>query len=98
MRITRNPAQWQTIFNEQKTSGLTVIDYCRKHQLSTSSFYLFRKKLGLSTSNFVRTKITQQVEVIAHQHPIELSFAQATLTFPSGTSATYLGQVLRALV
>jgi len=45
MRTTRSQEQWQTILNEQQTSGLTIIEYCREHQLSTSSFYVFRKNL-----------------------------------------------------
>ncbi len=64
MRIMRNQEQWQTIIKDQQASGLTIMDYCQQHQLSTTSFYSVRKKLGLSLGNFVRAKITQQVEVI----------------------------------
>ena len=98
MKITRSHEQWRTILNAQQASGLTIIDYCRKHQLATSSFYVFRKKLGIITSSFVRTQVTQQVELITQQPPIELPLGKATLRLPSNTSATYLGQVLRALV
>ena len=97
MRITRSQEQWRTIFNEQQTSGSTIIDYCREHQLSTSSFYMFRKKFGITSSSFVQAKVTQKIELIAHQHPIELTLGKAKLTFPSSTSSTYLGQVLREL-
>ena len=98
MKITRSHEQWRTILNEQQTSGLTIIDYCREHQLSTSSFYVFRKKLGITSSSFVRTQVTQQVELVTQQSLIELTLGKATLKLPSNTSATYLGQVLRALV
>jgi len=98
MKITRSHEQWRAILNEQQVSGLTIIDYCRKHQLATSSFYVFRKKLGVTTSSFVRTQVTQQVELITQQPPIELTLGKATLTLPSNTCATYLGQLLRALV
>ena len=98
MKITRSHEQWRTILNEQQTSGLTIIDYCREHQLATSSFYVFRKKLGITSNSFVRTQVTQQVEVITPQPLIELTLGKATLRLPSSTSATYLGQVLRALV
>lgn len=47
MRITRSQKQWQAILEEQQTSGLTIIDYCREHQLLISSFYIFRKKQAL---------------------------------------------------
>jgi hypothetical protein len=97
MGITRSQAQWKTIFEEQKTSGLAIIDYCREHQLSTSSFYAIRKKLDITQSNFVRAKITQQVELVSSQTTIELSIGQAKVTLPSTTTASYLGQVLREL-
>lgn len=97
MRIFRNQEQWQVIIEKQQASGLTVIDYCREHQLSTSSFYSVRKKLVSTSSNFVRAKVTQQVELIAQQQSIELSLGQVKLTFPSGTCPAYLGQVLREL-
>ena len=47
MRITRSQKQWKAILEEQQTSGLTIIDYCREHQLLISSFYVFRKKQAL---------------------------------------------------
>ncbi len=98
MKISRSHEQWRTLITEQQASGLTIIDYCREHQLSTSSFYVFRKKLGINSSSFVRTQVTQQVELVTQQSLIELTLGKATLKLPSNTSATYLGQVLRALV
>ena len=97
MKISRSHEQWRTLITEQQASGLTIIDYCRKHQLATSSFYVFRKKLGINSSSFVRTQVTQQVELVTQQSLIELTLGKATLKLPSNTSATYLGQVLRAL-
>jgi len=98
MRITRSQEQWQTIIDEQQTSGLTIIDYCRQQQLSTSSFYAVKKKLGLTSGNFVRTKITQQVELTEEQAAITLTLGNANVSLPSTTSFTYLSQLLRALV
>ena len=98
MKITRSHDQWRTILNEQQASGLTIIDYCREHQLATSSFYVFRKKLCTTSNSFLRTQVTQQVELITKQPLIELTLGKATLRLPSNISATYLGQVLRALV
>ena len=62
MRIMRSQEQWKTIIDDQQTSGLTIIDYCQQEQISTSNFYAVKKKLGLSSGNFVRAKISQQVE------------------------------------
>ena len=72
MRISRSQEQWQTIIEDQQTSGLAIIDYCQQQQLSTSSFYAIRKKLSLSSGNFVRAKIIQQVDMVfsAVQDPV----------------------------
>jgi len=87
MRITSSQEQWQTI-----------IDYCQQQPLSTSSFYSVKKKFGLTSGNFVRAKITQQVELIEAQYSITLTIGKANVNLPSTTSATYLSQLLRALV
>jgi len=98
MRITRSQEQWQTIIEDQQISGLTILDYCQQQQLPTSSFYAVRKKLSLSSGNFVRAKITQQVELIEAQESITLTIGKANVSLPSTTSATYLSQLVRALV
>jgi putative transposase len=97
MGIIRSKSQWQCIFEDQKASGLTIIGYCREHQLSTATFYTSRKKLSSTPNHFVRAKITQQVELIAYPPVIELSIGQTKVTLPSTTTASYLGQVLREL-
>jgi len=98
MRITRSQEQWQTIIDDQQTSGLTIIDYCQQQQLSTSSFYAIKKKLGLTSGNFVRAKITQQVEILEEQDLIMVTIGKANVSLPSTTSAIYLSQLVRALV
>ncbi|GAW97893.1 hypothetical protein MTCD1_03542 [Colwellia marinimaniae] len=30
MRISRSQEQWQTIIEDQQTSGLAIIDYCQQ--------------------------------------------------------------------
>ncbi|KGJ98476.1 IS66 family insertion sequence element accessory protein TnpA [Thalassotalea sp. ND16A] len=89
MRIMRSQAQWQAIIEDQQTSGLAIMDYCQQHQLSTTSFYAVRKKLGLSSSSFVRAKITQRVEVIEEQPSISITVGKANVSLPATTSATY---------
>jgi putative transposase len=61
MRISRSQEQWQTIIEDQQTSGLTILGYCQQQKLLTSSFYALRKKLSLSSGNFVRARITHRL-------------------------------------
>ena len=95
MRIFRNQEQWQVLIEEHKASDLSVIDYCRQHQLSTSSFYAARNKTTITPSAFVRTKVTQEVEITITNTPIELLVGRAKVILPPTTSATYIGQLLR---
>ncbi|QDP02762.1 IS66 family insertion sequence element accessory protein TnpA [Thalassotalea sp. PS06] len=98
MRIFRSQEQWQHIIKEQQDSGLTIAQYCREHQLSSTTFYTVRKKFGLKPSGFVQAKITKQVEVIEHACSIRIQVGSATVELPAATPPDYLGQVLRALV
>ncbi len=97
MGISRSQEQWQTIIEDQQTSGLTILDYCQQ-QLSTSSFYAVRKKISLSSGNFVRAKITQQVELIEEQTFITVTVGKANISLPASTSVTYLSLLLRELI
>ncbi len=98
MRITRSQEQWQSIIEDQQTSGLTIIEYCQQHQLTTSSFYAVRKKINLSSGNFVRAKITQQVELIKEKTFITVTVGKANVSLPASTSLTYLSLLLRELI
>ena len=97
MKITRTEAQWQTLIQNQQTSGLTISDYCQQHQLPSSSFYAFKKKLGLVSSSFVRAKVIQQVEFLEALPSITLTVGKANVSLPVTTPATYLAQILREL-
>ncbi|MFT4870249.1 MAG: putative transposase [Colwellia sp.] len=59
MGIIRSQDQWQTIFKDQVSSGSTIVDFCRQHQIPTTTCYAYRKKLGVSQGPFVQAKITQ---------------------------------------
>lgn len=97
MKITRNETQWQTLIQNQQTSGLTISNYCQQHQLPTSSFYAFKKKLGLTSNSFVRAKVIQKIEFLEEQPSITLTVGKANVSLPATTSATYLAQILREL-
>ncbi|MFT6835290.1 MAG: putative transposase [Francisellaceae bacterium] len=58
MGIMRSQVQRQNIFKEHEINGLTIVGYCRQHQIPTATFYAYRKKLGVSQSAFIQTKIT----------------------------------------
>jgi len=97
VKITHNETQWQTLIQNQQTSGLTISNYCQQHQLPTSSFYAFKKKLGLTSNSFVRAKVIQQIEFLEEQPSITLTIGKVNVSLPATTSAAYLAQILREL-
>ena len=42
----RSQQQWQDLIAEQSQGSMTVSAYCKKHRLSTSSFYKWRATLS----------------------------------------------------
>ena len=37
--------EWQKLISQQQTRGLAFVDFCKKHRVSTSSFYKFLGRL-----------------------------------------------------
>ena len=95
MGKVKSQEKWQQILADQKASGLTIVDYCRQHQLSTSNFYTRRKLLAASEFTFIEAKITQQTELVVTSEPITITMDKATVSLPGTTTAAYLGQLLR---
>ncbi len=50
LRAQRSRAQWQQLIEQQQTGELTVSEFRAKHNLSSSNFYHWRKKLNLKDS------------------------------------------------
>jgi hypothetical protein len=68
---------WRQHIEQQRSSGLSVRDYCDAHDLTESSFYLWRRTLAErdreSTPAFVPVVITDAPRVEAS--PIEIRLA-----------------------
>jgi hypothetical protein len=91
----RSPDQSRVIVQDQQNSGLDIFTFSQQQQISTTTFYSSRNKLGLSSSQFVRAKVTKQIEVIEERPAIVVTVGKANVNLPDTTSATYLGQLLR---
>lgn len=60
-RISRTPADWQAILNEQSTSGLSIKNYCETNQITASNFYAARSKFGNGTRSLPQTETADWV-------------------------------------
>ena len=55
----RSHEEWVDLIKQQPASGLTIKDFCRQHQLSTSTFYARKANLAnVDTAGpFVKVKV-----------------------------------------
>jgi hypothetical protein len=53
---------WKNLVDKQIASGFTIIDCCSEHQLATSCFYVFRKKLSITSGSYI-TSIMSYIEL-----------------------------------
>ena len=46
MRKRRTQEQWQTLVEQQRSSGLSAMQFCKQHQIGYASFCNWRKRLS----------------------------------------------------
>ena len=80
MKKQQKIKHWQDIFEQQQSSGFTIIQFCRDNNINVSTFYAWRKRLFGEAAT---VKKQQVVPFVIH----EQAFTQPSmikLTTPSG--------------
>ena len=54
-RRAKTQRRWQEAIKRQKVSGLSIKDFCEQSGLNEPSFYVWRKRLGMSRSKEEKT-------------------------------------------
>ena len=49
-RVRRSKSEWLALFQEQRRSGLSQLEFCRAHHISTAAFYNARSRLQRAES------------------------------------------------
>ncbi|MDB2387162.1 IS66 family insertion sequence element accessory protein TnpB [Shewanella sp.] len=101
----RSHDDWTNLIQQQPSSGLTITDFCRKHKLSTSTFYA-RKAIMTNTppkngASFVKAVAPATTPVITQavtpQPTICLQHQTGLWTFPSSLPPSYLLEFIKGL-
>ena len=78
------PAYWSQIISEQRRSGQSITEFCRRRGLAQPSFFVWRRRLGIgaeSAGGFVELKAsTAEALVVAPVRPL----AELELLLPCG--------------
>lgn len=99
----RTREQWQALIDEQQTSGLSISEYCRQHQIKLQSFYARRSALKKQSPSATIAQPTGFIKVATctTQNPtspadaIYIKTQQATIQLPANTSPQWFGQFMR---
>ena len=98
----RTIAQWQTLFSNHHTSGLTAAAFCRQHKLCPKYFSLRKKQRQWTPPKTVSTTPTSsafvpaKVTVIPPQ-TIELTWQSVQLSLFVNVAPQWLAQLIKAL-
>lgn len=93
--------QWRDLIARQRSSGLSIEDFCRHHQLASSTFFAWRRKLGeQDASAFV--ELTPAVELTPPPRPLVASIelmlpGDVVVHVREGFDAMLLRQIVEAL-
>ncbi|WP_395340329.1 IS66 family insertion sequence element accessory protein TnpA [Ningiella sp. W23] len=80
--IRRSPQEWQQLIDAQEASDMTIAQFCHRHHITQSTFYLQRKKRqGLSLPQ--TTSQWLPIDTMASHQPDTRQW-QIELTLPNG--------------
>ena len=99
--MMRSQQQWQELISAQECSDLSITDFCRKHKISTTSFYGRRSALfkQASSSSLPDTAFVKVV-IPPSSQPSEfavLSVGSAELRFTKQPDTQWLASLMRQL-
>ena len=98
----REVQDWLNLFEQQKQSGLTAVEFCRQQQINVQTYYTRRRDIRLqrTSSKFVQvkrevTKIESYSEAMGDDLVLQLGNAQ--LNVPTNMSPHWVATVMKAL-
>lgn len=98
----RTPAQWQALFFNHQSSGLTSAAFCRQHKLCPKYFSLRKRQLqwmppkALPSAQIPSAFVPAKVTVTSPQS-IELTWQSVQLSLPSNVAPQWLAQLIKTL-
>lgn len=93
----RSKIQWQDLFSQHESSGLTATEFCRRHSLCQKYFSSRKRQLGWSGSSaFVQAKPVQvQPSIEPSAQPGDVTLRVIELTVPGERLSSTLSSLLR---
>lgn len=96
----RKQAEWLDLFESQKASGLSVVDFCNENSLCPKYFRMRRRKfLGKESNVRKQNTFVRAIPATSNIQPprFVLRAACGELSFPDTTSPKWLASFIKAL-
>jgi len=91
---------WQELIKLQLGSDLSILDFCKKQEISTSCFYkhkaIKKAKSGTQSNAFIKVEAPQQTT--AKREPIKLQHGRTRIHLPTSVQPIWLANFVKALV
>ena len=98
----REVQDWLNLFEQQKQSGLTAVEFCRQQQINVQTYYTRRRDIRLqrTSSKFVQvkrevTKVESYTEEMGGELLLQLGEVQ--LSVPTNINPHWVAAVMKAL-
>ena len=95
--MRRSQAQWFSLIQEQKRSGLSATAFCKKRGINPTYFSLRKNRLLTAPLDTTKTGGFVQLTAPAPVQAIQLSCGTMNLSLPASFPVDALAQLMRAL-
>jgi hypothetical protein len=89
--------EWRELISQQQSSGLSIVDFCKKHRLATSSFYKFRGQLQLQNNPPRFVKASKPTIDNTIQPSVSIRLGEVSLSFSTHCEPVWLASFVKAL-
>lgn len=95
----RTAEQWLKLLDDYVASGLTGIEYCKRHDIGLKGFYRAKTVYGkaVERKGFIKVK-SEQPEWSSLSNTININFPHARLSLSSDVSAKWVADLLKYTV
>ena len=99
-----SPPQWQALIEQQQAGNLSVMAFCREHDLNLKSFYYHRKKRAdqqqpiqtQHTAGFIKMQPPSSATATSSGHLV-LHYQHSRLALDTSVSPAWLAELMRLL-
>ncbi len=96
-RRYRKREEWRSLIEQQEASGESVTAFCRRHDISTKSFWHQRKALGETTAQTAMIAVEPPVRTRSGAGQAVLSWRGIELVVPLSASPAWVAHLLKEL-